>query len=86
MYFGVIQQICRRSGGAAAQEYRKESKNVIFFEKKSIFLLGTRETDQKFAKQERDLPKSTLAVTLEFEIPKSVRIVRSMNRIFGESW
>ena len=43
---------------------------------KCISSLETAETDRKLANGDRDLPKSTLAVTMRLEIPISVRIVR----------
>ena len=41
------------------------------------FWLGTIDPDQKLTKCERDLPKSTLAVPLEQEFLKIVRIMRA---------
>ena len=53
---------------------------------KCISSLETAETDRNLANGDRDLPKSTLADTMELEIPISVRIVSGIDRKSRYLW
>ena len=62
----------------------EENREMRFFSIsevwKCISSLEIAETDRNLSKGDRDLPKSTLADTMELEFSKSVRIVSGIDR------
>ena len=72
--FGLVS----RGSESIVQKYGSKPKGA--WPVKIRFSLGITETDRNLSKEDRDLPKSTLADAMEPEISKSVRIVSGKYR------